>query len=252
MPLVGKLVALAVVFVIWHLFAATGGSAVGLPTPGLLLETAADMVQTNDYWVAVESTLTSAAIGFAVAVALGIPIGLINGSFRTMERSTRFVLDFGRTLPGVAILPVVLLQFGSSVEMVVVLVVFSAVWPVLVQATYAAQQLSPQLSAVAKAFRLSRVSRIRDVYLPSALPFLMTGLRISATISLLITISSEFLGGADGIGQRLYYALTVNDNNRMFVFVFTAGLLGVALNWLLVVAQRRVLWWHPSERGNRR
>ncbi|WP_198283498.1 ABC transporter permease [Saccharomonospora glauca] len=247
----GKLVTLVVVCVVWHLFAITGGSAVGLPTPWRLVETAAGMVVTGDYWAAVGSTLTSAAIGFALAVAVGVPIGLVNGSFHVLERSTRFLIDFGRTLPGVAILPVVLLQFGTSRTMVVVLVVFSAVWPMLVQATYATQQLSAQLRSVAKAFRLTRLSRVRDIYLPSALPFLMTGLRISGTISLLITISSEFLGGADGIGQRLYYALTVNDNDRMFGYVFTAGMLGVVLNWLLVTAQRKVLWWHPSERGKR-
>lgn len=248
---VGKLIALLIVLVGWHFFALTEGAAAGLPTPWRLLETAAGMVLTGDYWTAVGSTLASAAIGFGLAIAVGVPVGLVNGSFRGLERSTRFVIDFGRTLPGVAILPVVLLQFGTSRAMVVVLVVFSAVWPILVQATYATQQLSTQMRSVVKAFRLTRISRLRDVYLPSALPFLTTGLRISATISLLISISSEFLGGAEGIGEQLYYALTVNDNDRMFVYVFTAGLLGVGLNWLLVAAQRKVLWWHPSERGNR-
>src|SRR5690606_2540357 len=136
-----------------------------------------DMLGTADYWAAVGSTVTSAGIGFAIAVAVGVPVGLVNGSFGLMERSTRCVIDFGRTLRGIAILPVVLLQFGTSREMVVVLVVFSAVWPVLVQATYAAQQVSTQMRSVARAFRLSRTSRIRDIYLPSAMPFLMTGLR---------------------------------------------------------------------------
>ncbi len=250
--LLQKVVALLIALVIWHVFAKTGGSAAGVPTPVELVETGSDMVVTGDYWSAVGNTLTSALIGFALSVLIGVPIGLLNGSFPAMERSTRFVIDFGRTIPGVAILPVVLLLFGSNRSMVLILVMFSAVWPMLVQATYAAQQLSPQMRQVATSFRLSRTSRIRDIYFPSALPFLMTGLRISATISLLITISSEFLGGAPGLGQRLYSTLTVNDNDRMFVYVVTAALLGVVLNWLLVAAQRRVLWWHPSEREKNR
>lgn len=244
-----KACALLVAFVIWHVFAKTGGSAAGVPTPIELVQTGADMVATGSYWSAVGNTLVSALIGFALSVVVAVPLGLLNGSSPAMERSTRFVIDFGRTIPGVAILPVVLLLFGSNRSMVLILVMFSAVWPMLVQATYAAQQLTPQMRQVATAFRLSRTSRIRDIYLPSALPFLMTGLRISATISLLITISAEFLGGANGIGQRLYNTLTINDNDRMFVYVVTAALLGVALNWLLVAAQRRVLWWHPSQRG---
>lgn len=248
---VGKIIALAIVCVGWHLFVVGPGKASGIPTPFELVETGATMVATGQYWSAVGNTLVTALIGFVLAVVIGVPLGLINGTYRRVEQSTLFVIDFGRTIPGVAILPLVLLLFGGTRTMAVVLVIFSAVWPILVQSSYAAQQLSSQMKQVARAFRLSPTSRIRDIYLPSAMPFLMTGLRISATISLLITISAEFLGGANGLGQRLYQTLTVDDTQRMFVYVFTAGLLGICLNRLLVLAQSRVLWWHPSERVNK-
>lgn len=245
---VGKLAALVVVVVGWHLFVTGPGSASGIPTPVELVETGATMVVTGQYWAAVGNTLVTALIGFVLAVVIGVPLGLINGTYRKVEQSTLFVIDFGRTIPGVAILPLVLLLFGGTRTMAVVLVIFSAVWPILVQSSYAAQQLSSQMKQVARVFRLSTSTRIRDIYLPSAMPFMMTGLRIAATISLLITISAEFLGGANGLGQRLYQALTVDDTQRMFVYVFTAGVLGILLNRVLVLAQSRVLWWHPSER----
>lgn len=244
----GKLLALAVVCLGWHLFVTGPGSSSGIPTPLELVDTGSTVIGTGRYWSAVGDTLITALIGFALAVVIGVPLGLINGTYRRVEQSTLFVIDFGRTIPGVAVLPLVLLLFGGTRTMAVVLVIFSAVWPILVQSSYAAQQLSSQMKQVARAFRLSPTTRIRDIYLPSAMPFLMTGLRISATISLLITISAEFLGGANGIGQRLYQALTVDDTQRMFVYVFTAGVLGICLNRLLVLAQSRVLWWHPSER----
>lgn len=240
--------AIGVALLVWHWFALNRGRAAGVPTPARLVETAADMVVTLDFWSAVGNTVTSALIGFALSIIIGVPLGLLNGTSRAMERSTTFVIDFGRTIPGVAILPLVLLLYGSTRSMVLVLVVFSAVWPILVQSTYAAQQLSPQVRQVAKSYRLDFITRVRFIYVPSAMPFIMTGLRISATISLLITISSEFLGGANGIGQRLFNTLTINDNDRMFVWVVSAALLGVLLNVLLGEAQRRVLWWHPSQR----
>ncbi|MGW0003659.1 ABC transporter permease [Nocardia grenadensis] len=244
----GKLAALAVALVVWHLFVTGPGSASGIPTPLQSVETGASTVVTAQYWGAVGNTLVTALIGFVLAVLVGVPLGLINGTYRKVEQSTLFVIDFGRTIPGVAVLPLVLLLFGGTRTMAVVLVIFSAVWPILVQSSYAAQQLSYQMKQVARAFRLSTGTRIRDIYLPSAMPFLMTGLRISATISLLITISAEFLGGADGLGQRLYQALIVDDTRRMFVYVVTAGVLGILLNRVLVLTQSRVLWWHPSER----
>lgn len=244
-----KIVALVVVLVIWHLFVTGPGSSSGIPTPFELVDTGASMVVTGQFWGAVGNTLLTALIGFVFSVLIGVPLGLINGTYRRVEQSTLFVIDFGRTIPGIAILPLVLLLFGGTRSMAVILVMFSAVWPILVQSSYAAQQLSSQMRQVARAFRLSPTSRVRDIYLPSAMPFMMTGLRIAATISLLITISAEFLGGADGIGQRLYQALTVDDTQSMFVYVFAAGLIGICLNRALVVAQSRVLWWHPSERA---
>lgn len=247
-----KTVAVAAALLLWHWFALNRGQAAGVPTPAKLVETWADIVTTSDYWGAIGNTLLSAVIGFTLSVVVGVPLGLLNGSSRAMERSTTFVIDFGRTIPGVAILPVVLLLYGSTRSMVLILVMFSALWPILVQSSYAAQQLSPQIRQVAKSYRLSFVDRVRFIYVPSAMPFIMTGLRISATISLLITISSEFLGGASGIGQKLFNTLTIDDTDRMFVWVVTAALLGVLLNALLSAAQRRVLWWHPSQRENNR
>lgn len=247
-----KTAAVAVALVLWHWFALNRGAAAGVPTPAQLVETWADLVTTGDYWGAIGNTLLSAVIGFSLSVVVGVPLGLLNGSSRAMERSTTFVIDFGRTIPGVAILPVILLLYGSTRTMVLILVMFSALWPILVQSTYAAQQLSPQIRQVAKSYRLTFADRVRFIYVPSAMPFIMTGLRISATISLLITISSEFLGGASGIGQKLFNTLTIDDTDRMFVWVVTAALLGVLLNALLTAAQRRVLWWHPSQRENNR
>ncbi|WP_216654002.1 ABC transporter permease subunit [Nocardioides sp. zg-DK7169] len=247
-----KIAAIGAALLLWHWFALNRGRAAGVPTPARLVETAADMVATSSYWEAVGSTLVSAVIGFGLSVLIGVPLGLLIGTFKPMERSTTFVIDFGRTIPGVAILPVVLLLYGSTRTMVLILVMFSALWPILVQSMYAAQQLSPQVRQVAKSYRMDFRTRVRFIYVPSAMPFIMTGLRIAATISLLITISSEFLGGADGIGQRLFNSLSINDNDRMFVWVVTAALLGVLLNMLLGAAQRRVLWWHPSQRENNR
>lgn len=247
-----KLAAVVIALGGWHWFAVTTGEAAGVPTPVQLVQTLSDLVLTGEFWSAVGSTLLSAIIGFALSVLIGVPIGLINGTLRPVERSTSFVIDFGRTIPGVAVLPIVLLLYGSTRTMVLVLVVFSAVWPILVQSTYAAQQLSPQIRQVAKAYRFDLKTRIRTVYVPSALPFIMTGLRISATISLLITISSEFLGGASGLGSRLFNTLTVNDTHTMFAYVVTSALLGVLLNVLLEAAQGRLLWWHPSQREKTR
>jgi ABC-type nitrate/sulfonate/bicarbonate transport system permease component len=240
--------AVAIALGVWHLFALGPGRAADVPTPWQTATTALAMAATGDYWTAIGNTLLTANLGLLLSIVVGVPLGLINGSSRKVALSSQFVVDFGRTIPGVAILPLVLLLFGGTRPMALILVMFGAIWPMLVQATYAVQQVSPQLRQVGASFHLSLTDRIRAVYLPSAMPFLTTGLRIAATISLLLSISAEFLGGADGIGRNLFNALTVNNPDEMFVYAFTASFLGVGLNLVLLAAQRQLLWWHPSQR----
>lgn len=249
---VPRLAAIGAGLVIWHVFAVGMGKAAELPTPWQTVLTAADLITTSGYWEAVGNTLLTALIAFVLSVLVGVPLGLLNGSFRRVELSTTFLVDFMRTVPGIAILPLVLLILGSTRTMVVVLVMFGAVWPMLIQATYAAKQLSPQMLQVAQAFRLDLASRIRYIYIPSAMPFITTGLRIAATMSLLLTISAEFFGGAPGVGQALLGTLNVYEPHKMFVYVFTAAFLGVGSNALLMFLQSRALWWHPSQRERAR
>lgn len=251
-PLLQKLGTLVVVLLAWQWFAKGPGANGDFPTPLVTIRTGRELVVTSGYWAAVLSTVVTATIGFIVSAAIGVPLGLMIGSYRRARISTQFLVDFGRTIPGTAVIPILLLVFGNTRTMAVALVVFGAVWPLLVQATYAAQQLSPQLRQVSKAFRLTRVERFRFIFAPSALPFLMTGLRIAAAISLILAVTAEYFGQSGGIGFQLFQMHEIHDPPRLFVYMFTAAVLGVLLNILLVLLQRRALWWHPSEREKAR
>ncbi|UDY24586.1 ABC transporter permease [Nocardioides sp. Kera G14] len=243
-----KLGALVVVLAVWTWFAKGPGSSAGFPTPLLTLQTAFDLVPTSDFWGAVVSTVITAVSGFLISVIVGIPLGFLIGSSRRTMLSTNFLVDFGRTIPGTAVIPILLLEFGNTRTMAIGLVVFGAVWPLIIQATYAVQQASSQLRQVAKAFRLSPVERFRFVFAPSSLPFLMTGLRIAATVSLILAVTAEYFGQTGGIGLALFRMYEAHAPEKLFVYMFAAALLGVLLNILLVTVQRRALWWHPSER----
>lgn len=232
----------------WTLFAKGPGSNGGFPTPLETVEAAWKMVGTGPYWSAIASTVITTLAGFAITLVIGIPVGLLVGSYHRLQLSTQFIVDFGRTIPGTAIIPILLLQFGNTRTMAIMLVIFGAVWPMIVQTTYAAQQMTPQMRQVARAFRLKPIDRFRFIFAPSALPFLMTGLRVSASISLILTVTAEYLGQSGGIGLSLFQMHEVNMNSQLFVYMFTAGILGVLLNFLLIAVQHRVLWWHPSER----
>jgi ABC-type nitrate/sulfonate/bicarbonate transport system permease component len=223
-----------------------------VPTPAQAFRALITLFGEAAFWGALLDTSVTWAIGITVCALVGIPVGLFVGSNRLARRSTRFVFDFLRTIPPVALLPLGLLLYGPTRGMVLLLVISGAIWPLLIQSVYAAQQQEPLLGDVARAFRLTRRSRFLDIFWPSCLPFVLSGLRVTGTICLLLTVSGELLGGAPGIGTQIQLALNAVDTPRMYAEVIAAAFLGVAVNALLAVVRKRVLRWHPSVRGERR
>ncbi|MBM9461209.1 ABC transporter permease [Nocardioides sp. zg-536] len=244
-----RVLAILVALVVWHLFATGPGGSSDFPTPLDIFEAGADAVPTQDFWANIATSLRTAVTGLALVVLVGLPVGLLIGSNEITRRSTQLVLDFGRTVPAIALLPLFLLVFGAGRTLGVVLILVSAVWPIIIQTSYAVGQISPQLKRVGRAYHLSRWYRLRFIVAPSMLPFVFAGLRIAATIALLMAISSEFLGGSDGLGYTLLQAMQLNDTDRAFLYAFTAATLGLLLNLFFVLLQRRVLWWHSSVRA---
>jgi ABC-type nitrate/sulfonate/bicarbonate transport system permease component len=204
------------------------------------------------YWNAVATTMTSWGLGLLVSVIVGVPLGLIIGSNAKIEVSVRLIVDFLRTIPSIAFLPLALLMFGVDLRTPVILIFLAAVWPLLIQSTYAASQIDPVLKQVRRSFHLSWWQYIRFQFAPSALPFITTGLRIAATICLLTAIAVELLSGAPGVGSQLQGALIVSQSATLYAYVLTAGVLGILINVLLVWLQRVLIWWHPSVRGDAR
>ncbi len=243
-----RLLAIIVALAAWYLFAVGPGSSSDFPTPLESLRSGLDLAGTGAYWSNIATSIETALLGLALAVLVGIPVGLLIGSNEHARRSTQLILDFGRTVPAVALLPLFLLLFGATRELGLALIMVSAVWPIIIQTSYAVAEITPQLRRVARAYHLSRWHRLRYLVAPSMLPFVFVGLRIAATLSLLMAISSEFLGGSDGLGYLLLQAMQVNATDRALVLSFTAAFLGLLLNLLFVLLQRRVLWWHPSVR----
>ncbi|SDC46915.1 NitT/TauT family transport system permease protein [Streptomyces prasinopilosus] len=246
--LVNRLLAILVALVVWHLFALGPGASSDFPTPPESFRTAVDLAGTGAYWSNIATSVETALLGLGLAVLVGVPVGLLIGADERVRRSTQLLLDFGRTVPAIALLPLLLLLFGATRDLGLVLILVSAVWPVVIQTSYAVGEISPQLRRVGRAYHLTRWHLLRHLIAPSMFPFVFVGLRIAATLSLLMAISSEFLGGSDGLGYVLLQAMQINDTGRAFVYSFTAAFLGLLLNLVFVLLQRRVLWWHPSVR----
>jgi ABC-type nitrate/sulfonate/bicarbonate transport system permease component len=212
------------------------------------LSTLADEVQTGTYWSAIGDTLEGWALGLGIAAALAIPLGIVIGSAPLLYRATRVLIEFLRPVPSVALVPLAILIYGTGLGSKVFLAAFASFWQLLVQVLYGVQDVDPVATDTARSFGFSRAQRLFRVTLPSAIPYIATGLRIASAVSLILTVTAELVIGSAGLGRAINVARSGGNEELMYALIITTGVLGVLLNGIFVRAERRVLRWHPSQR----
>ena len=218
------------------------------PPPSKTLRALAGELDGASLWSDVGNTLEGWAIGLALAVAVGVPLGVTVGSRALLYRSLRFPIEFLRPVPSVALVPLVVLVYGTGLDSKVFLVFFASLWPLLIQTIYGMQDTDPVARDTARAFRVRRAERLMAVTLPGAVPYIATGLRISSSVALILAVTAELVIGIDGLGQSISLAGESGAVELMYALIVLTGFLGWALNVVFARAERRVLHWHPSTR----
>ncbi|WP_329333409.1 ABC transporter permease subunit [Streptomyces sp. NBC_00663] len=182
------------------------------------------------------------AAGFALAAVAGIALGVAVGRSRRAYAVCNPVLQFARAVPPPALVPVfvVVLDFGTPMQ--IASIVFSAVWPVLINTAEGARATDPLRLDVAAVLRLGPVERLLLLILPSALPRIFAGLRLSLSLSLVLMVFSELLPGtANGIGFTLTDAQTRSDLLTVWAALVLLGTLGHLLNTGLLAVEKRLV-----------
>jgi len=219
-----------------------------LPAMTTTVQALWSMVQTSVFWIAFGQTVRGWAIGLGLAALLAIPIGIALGSSNFAASAFRVPIEFLRPIPSAALIPLLFLTLGTTLKSEVFLATFGAFWPLLVQTMYGVRDVDPIALDTARSFRLGRNERLCRVTLPSALPYIMTGIRISSTVALILAFTAELFMGTPGLGQRLNYVETFGLNDQIYALALATGFLGVAIHFAVSAVEKRVLRWHPSQR----
>jgi ABC-type nitrate/sulfonate/bicarbonate transport system permease component len=218
------------------------------PPPTDVFTALADEVTQAEFWTAVGNTMQGWALGLAVACAIAIPVGIAVGSSSLLYRSVRAVIEFLRPIPSVALIPLAVLIWGSGLESKVFLAAFASTWPLLMQTLYGVQDVDPVATDTARSFGFGRGERMLQVTLPSAVPYIATGVRISAAVALILAVTAEIVIGSPGLGQEINIARQSEAVDIMYALIAVTGLLGWGVNIVFSRIERRVLHWHPSQR----
>nr|WP_258382627.1 ABC transporter permease [Streptomyces sp. NTH33] len=201
------------------------------------------------FWVALGDTLTGWALGLLIATVAGVAAGVLITVVPYLREATASTVEFLRPIPSVALIPLAVLLFGTDLRSTLLLVVYAAFWQVLVQVLYGVQDTDPVAEETARSYGLGTWARIRHVLWPTALPYVMTGVRLAAAVALVLAITAELIIGTPGLGSRIAVAQTSHAVPDMYALVAVTGLIGVLINLGARAVERRSLAWHQSVRG---
>lgn len=215
-----------------------------LPPPVDVVQALGEAAGSGDLWAALLSTLRSAVAGLALATVVGVPLGVGIGMSGRLERTTRILLDLGRSFPVIALLPVMILIMGANDQMKVAVVFTGCVFPIIVQALYGARRIEPVIADTVRAYRTPRHLQFLKVVLPSAAPYVATGIRVATAGAVLISVAVEVLSQTAGLGRQITLAQQGGSSAVSLAYVFCAGMLGLLINSALAAAETRLLAWH--------
>ncbi|AUI50320.1 ABC transporter permease [Arthrobacter crystallopoietes] len=201
------------------------------------------------FWVAVGETMLAWAIGLVMAIVLAVVLGFIIGSSMFLRKFTNSTVEFLRPIPSVALIPLAVLLFGVKIESTLMLVVYASFWQVFIQVLYGVADVDNVAMQTAKSYGLGAMARVRHVVFPTALPYLMTGIRLAASVALILAITAELVIGSPGLGREIALAQSGGAISGMYALVLATGLIGVVINLVMRFIERKTLSWHSSIRS---
>ena len=244
------LIGFVVVLVVWELAADLGLYRRSLlSSPSFIWRAAVTDFGSGSIWPHLATSMTEYSIGFAAALAVGIPLGLAIGTFRRLDHFVSVLLFGIYSTPKAAIAPLIILVAGIGLESKVILVFLLAFFSVIVSTMAGVHAVAERHRDIAKSFGASPWLEFRSVLLPTTVPFLLTGIRIASGRALVGVVVAEELAANEGIGYYIEFYGTFLDTSRVMLGVVLLGLFGIVLGELVRRLEKKFEVWRPELHG---
>jgi len=221
------------------------------PLPTRIVREAITLIASGDLPLAILQSVMRVFGGFLLAAAIAIPLGLLMGYSRAVERNVDPLVETFRPIAAIAILPLAILWLGTGTMAAVAIVAYAAFFPIIVNTVAGARNINPTLLQAASTMGLTRFTTIRTVVVPGALPAIGVGLRIAMGVGWTAIVAAELAvgakaggGGSGGIGQMMFvfYAYSI-ELNRIIVCMIAVGLVALLLDRMLRVTTTKLMPW---------
>ncbi len=218
-----------------------------LSYPSEIAVAATHMIATGELLVGLVSSLRTLVVAFFIASVIGITLGLLIGRYRMVDAATDWLVNALYATPLVAIIPLVILWFGLGNTAKTFIVTILALFPILINTTAGVRNVPKQLIDVGDAFAANERQIFTKIILPSALPYMMTGLRLGVGRAIIGMVVAEFFTAITGLGALIVKYGNQYDTASMFVPIFVLMLLGIGLSLAVRRAEEWIAPWKTTE-----
>lgn len=237
--------------VIWQLWTLTQPANSPAPAPLRVVTTAVELIATGGLLNALVQSLGRVVLGFAIALMLGVVLGVLMGSSRAVRENLDPIVESFRPIAPMAILPIAILWFGTGTPSALAIVAYAAFFPVLVNTVHGVSRLDRKLVLAAQTMGVPRATILLRVVLPGAMPSILLGARLAMGVAWTAIIAAELAvgaksggGGSGGIGQMMFVFYAYNiDLNAIVVCMVVVGLVALLIDRIFRAAESRLLPW---------
>lgn len=241
------LLLLLLLLLLWQWSAGRWVSSANWPPVTEILHALAAGLRSGELVQIFGSTLWRMGLGFAIGTSAGVLLGLGMTSWPRLNAALRPLVELLRPIPIPAVIPPLILLLGIDHAMKVFVVAFSTFFPVLVNTMGGVRSVDPAAIDVGRTLQVGRLRILLQVVLPTSLPYILAGMRISLALALIVSVVAEMIAGSEGIGyyvMTMQYAMRASD---MYAAIFLLAAVGYALNFAMLRLERRLLhWWHGA------
>jgi len=245
------LLSIVCALILWEIFGRRINPVFG-SYPTAIAEAFWELARSGELWSALYQSLQPFLLGYALAIVLGVPIGLFIGGFRTAEAALGIYVTAGYAMPLVALVPLLILWLGLGFAVKVAVVFLMAVFPICINTWVGVTGVPKTLIEVGKSFVAPDAVILRRIVLPATLPYIMAGVRLAVGRAVVGMVIAEFFTTISGLGAVIINSANNFDTATMFVPIIILMVMAVGLNWLIGFVERKVAPWQAEIAGRDR
>ena len=214
-----------------------------LPAPANIAVALYQLTISGELWKHLSASLARLAVGWTIGTVFGIGMGLAVGLWSAMRSPGMAIVSALFPIPKIALVPLFIIWFGIGEGSKIITLAFGVFFPTVIATAGGVDNVPRSLIRMGQSFGLSHWAIVRKVVLPAALPAILNSFRVTTSIAIVLLVAAEMIGADRGIGAFVLSAGNLYDTDNLLAGIVVLSVLGLAVSWLIGLAERLLLAW---------